>query len=101
MKDMARTVRDGVLGALAGGALGLAAGLLVAPQKGKKTRRRLIYQLENAALRAGIVIEELLRSSGAENGDARRTGDALVEDAEVRAELIREDIDALLNELQQ
>jgi gas vesicle protein len=101
MKNVARTIRDGVLGAMAGGALGLATGLLVAPKKGKKVRRRLIYQLENAALRAGVVIEELLRSSGADNGDARRTGDALVEDAEVRAKLIREDIDELLKELQQ
>lgn len=97
---MVRTIRAGLLGAMAGGALGLAAGLLIAPKEGKKVRRRLIYQLENAALRAGLLLEELLRSD-AESGDARRTGDALVEDAEVRAKLIREDIDALLNELQQ
>lgn len=97
---MARTVRAGVVGALAGGALGLAAGLLVAPQEGKKVRRRLIYQFENAALRTGLFLEEWLRSD-VESGEARRTGDALVEDAEVRAKLIREDIEALLNELQQ
>ena len=100
MKDTVRTVRAGVLGALAGGALGLATGLLVAPQKGKKVRRRLVYQLESAALRAGLFIEDFLRSD-VESGDARRSGDALVEDAETRAKLIREDIDALLNELQQ
>jgi gas vesicle protein len=100
MKNMARTVRAGVVGAIAGGALGLAAGLLVAPQEGRKVRRRLLYQFEDAALRAGLFIEELLRSD-AENSEARRTGDALVEDAEVRARLIREDIDALLDEMQQ
>ena len=97
---MARTVRTGMLGALAGGALGLVTGLLVAPQEGKKMRRRLIYQFESAALRTGLFLEDWLRSE-TESGDARRTGDALVEDAEVRAKLIREDIDALLKELQQ
>lgn len=97
---MAHMVRAGVLGALAGGALGLATGLLVAPEEGKKVRRRLLYQAENAALRTGLFLEELLRSD-AESGEARRTGDALVKDAEARAKRIREDIDALLNELRQ
>lgn len=99
MKDSARTLRAGLIGVLAGGTLGLATGLLVAPQKGQKVRRRLIYQFENAALRAGLYVEDFLRSSP-DGSDARRTGDALVEDAETRAELIREDIDALLEDLQ-
>lgn len=80
--------------------MGLVTGLMVAPQEGKKVRRRLLYQLENAALRAGLMLEEFLGAE-VESGEARRTGDALVEDAEVRAKLIREDIEALLNELQQ
>lgn len=99
MKDSAHTLRAGLIGVLAGGALGLATGLLVAPQKGRKTRRRLFYQFENAALRAGLYVEDLLYSRP-DGSDARRTGDALVEDAETRAELIREDIDALLEDLQ-
>jgi gas vesicle protein len=99
MKDSVRTLRASLVGALAGGALGLATGLLVAPKKGRKVRRQLLYQFENAALRTGLYLEDVLRSRP-DGSDARRTGDALVEDAETRAQDIREDIDALLEDLQ-
>ena len=76
---------------------GFALGLLAAPEPGQRTRRRLFYQLENVALRTGLLVERLFdRSAGS---DARRTGDALVADAQERAQRIRDDIDALLEEM--
>lgn len=98
MKNLSSIIRASSLGVLAGGAVGLTIGLLIAPDEGQKVRRRLMYQLENVTLRAGLFLEELMRSET--QGEARRTGDALVEDAEVRARLIREEIDALLEEMQ-
>ena len=85
--------------AVLGGLGGFALGVLAAPEPGQRTRRRLLYQLENMALRTGLLVERLFeRRVGS---DARRTGDALVADARERAQRIRDDIDALLEEMRQ
>lgn len=94
-----RVARAGVLGALLGGMAGFTAGLLFAPDEGQRTRRRLVYQLEHLAVQVGLFVEELMRSEAA--SDARRTSDALVADAQERAQRIRDDIDALLEEMRQ
>ncbi|MEM1126461.1 MAG: YtxH domain-containing protein [Bacteroidota bacterium] len=80
-----------------GSALGFALGVLLAPATGQKTRRRVAYQLEHAALHLRSVLDGL--AAPGVNSDARRTGDALVQDARVKAQRIRDDIDALLHEL--
>ncbi len=90
-------VKTGMLGAFLGGMAGFAVGLLLAPEAGPRTRRRLVYQLEDLAVQTGLYVEQLL--SGQTRSEARRSGDALVEDAQVRAERIRDDIDALLEEV--
>lgn len=99
MKDMSRnrSTRVGFWSALAGGAAGFLLGILVAPEKGQKARRRLAYQFEHTADRAVLWIQRLLNSRV--ESEARRTGDALVADAEEQAEHIRSDIEALLKEL--
>jgi len=83
-----RATRIGVCSALAGGAVGFALGMLFAPKRGPDARRRIAYQ-----------IERLLQSGG--ESEARRNSDAVVEDAEARADHIRDDIDALMEELRQ
>ena len=90
-------VRAGTLGALIGGTTGFALGLLVAPEKGQKMRRHLIYRFERLAWRAATMVEQLTQSEA--ESEARRTGDALVADAQVQAQRIREDIDELLSEM--
>lgn len=96
-KLVSRTTRAAVVSALVSGATGFALGLLLAPERGQKARRRLAYQLENLAERTGRLVQNLF---GAEvTSEARRTGDALVADAQARADHIRNDIDALLNEI--
>ncbi len=86
-------------GILVGGATGLVLGMLLAPEEGRKLRRRVSYRLERLAKQVGDVAEQVL-SPEAES-EARRTGDALVADARVRAQRIRSDIDALLGEVRQ
>ena len=90
-------IRAGTLGALIGGSTGFALGLLLAPEKGQKTRRHLLYRLEHMAWRTASVVERLMESEA--ESEARRTGDALVADAQAQAKRIREDIDELLGEM--
>ena len=90
--------RSSAWGLLVGGAVGFALGVLLAPEEGNKLRRRLAYRLEHLTDQVGTLLDQLV-SPEAES-DARRTGDALVEDAKAQAQRIRDDIDALLGELQ-
>jgi len=90
-----RTVQIGIWSALAGGALGFTLGMMFAPQRGPDTRRRLAYQLEHLAAQT----EDFLRGVLESRPDADRSGDELVADAQARADHIRNDIDALLEEL--
>lgn len=97
-KSQKRAARVGVWSALAGGAVGFALGMLFAPKRGPDARRRVAYQLEHYAAQAEGFLRRLLRSS---ETDIHRNSDAVVEDAEARADHIRDDIDALLEELRQ
>ncbi len=96
-KSRNHTKRVGAWSALAGGAIGFALGMLFAPKRGPDARRRLTYQLEHLAAETEGFLRRLLQS-GIES-EARRNSDALVKDAEARADHIRDDIDALMEEL--
>lgn len=86
-------------GVLLGGAAGFALGVLLAPEEGRKLRRRLSYRLENLGKQVGDLADQVLAPEA--ESDARRTGAALVADAKVRAQQIQSDIDALLGEVRQ
>ena len=96
-KSRNRSTQIGIWSAVAGGALGFALGMLFAPQRGPDTRRRLAYQVEHLAAQTEGFLRRLLES-GLE-GKTREPGDELVADAEARADHIRDDIDALLEQL--
>lgn len=87
----------GVFSAIAGGAVGFALGMLFAPKRGPDARRRIAYQLEHLTAGAEGFLRRLLQAGP--DSKARRNSDAVVEDAETRADHIRDDIDALLQEL--
>ena len=95
--SQSRAKRIGTWSALAGGAVGFALGMLFAPRRGPDVRRRMAYQLGHVATRVGTFFRQLAESTP--ESDARRTRDALVADAQARADHIRDDIDALLDEL--
>jgi gas vesicle protein len=73
--------------------------MLFAPKRGPDARRRITYKLEQFTAQAEGFLRGLVQSS-IEQGE-RRNSDAVVEDAEARADHIRDDIDALMEELQQ
>ncbi len=97
--DLGRSARAWLWGIILGGAAGFGLGLIAAPEEGKKVRRRLAYQLENLGSRVSEVVDSYLDAS--EDGEARREGDALVADAEEKAQQIREDIDSLIGEMRE
>lgn len=98
-KSRKRATRVGVCSALAGGAVGFALGMLFAPKRGPDARRRIAYQLEHLTAQAEGFLRRFFRSGVESEGP--RNSDAVVEDAEARADHIRDDIDALLEELRQ
>jgi gas vesicle protein len=96
--SIGKVVRAGTWGILLGGAFGFAVGLLLAPEEGKKIRRRLAFHLEQLSRQVGTFIEQVAADD--QSSEARREGHELVEDAKQRAQKIRADIDALLGEVQ-
>ena len=97
--SLGRMVRAMGWGVLLGGTAGFMLGMLVAPEEGTKLRRKLRYRLESLGTQVSDFADQVLNPE--EESEARRTGDALVADARVRAQRIRRDIDALLGEVQQ
>lgn len=98
-KSQNRATQVGVFSALAGGAVGFALGMLFAPKRGPDARRRIAYQLDQITAQAERVLRRLVQS-GVES-EGHRNSTAVVEDAEARADHIRDDIDALMEELRQ
>lgn len=73
--------------------------MLFAPKRGPDARRRIAYQLERLTAQTEGFLRRLVQSGTESEG--RRNSDAVVEDAEARADHIRDDIDALMEELRQ
>ena len=86
-------------GALLGGGAGFTAGLLLAPENGRRMRRRISYRLETLARRASTLFDQL--TAPEQDGEARRHGEELVADARKRAQVIQTEIDAVLGQVRQ
>ena len=103
--SVGRVIRAMGLGAILGGAAGFALGLLLAPEEGSRLRRRLSYRLESLGKQVGDLADQVLNPEAEDEAhrasEARRSSDALVADAQVRAQRIQSDIDALLGEVRQ
>lgn len=88
--------RASLLGLVVGGSAGFVAGLLVAPDRGDRLRRRIAFRFDQAAADVERLVDRVL--TGEHARVARDTGRALVSDAEAEAARIRGDIDRLLKE---
>ena len=86
-------------GALLGGGAGFTAGLLLAPENGRRMRRRISYRLEAVARRTSALFDQVMSSE--QDSGARRHGEELVADARKRAQKIQTDIDAVLGQVRQ
>ena len=89
-------VRASAWGILIGGVVGFSLGLLIAPEEGKKIRRRVAFHLDNMASQIGSFVDQSM--SPLPGSKARQTGDALVADVKAKAQRISDDIDALLGD---
>ncbi|MBE2186666.1 MAG: YtxH domain-containing protein [Rhodothermales bacterium] len=88
--------RASLLGLVVGGSAGFLTGLLMAPDRGERLRRRLAFRIDQAAADVEQLVDRML--GGEHARVARDTGRALVSDAEAEAARIRGDIDRLLKE---
>lgn len=86
-----------MLGALTGGAIGVAVGMLLAPERGERSRRRVAYQLDHMASKASAFLERWGQTQ--EYSEARESGAEVVDEAKARAEQILKDANTLLEEV--
>jgi gas vesicle protein len=92
-------IHASIAGALAGVVTGFGLGLLVAPDEGRKVRRRLAYLLDRWSHQVATLVEQL--GSDEVQSAARESGAALIADAREQAERILEDANSLMSEVRQ
>jgi len=80
---------------LVGGVVGLGVGLLIAPEKGQKIRRRIAFHLEEASKSVSEIVDRV--GVEFEDSDARKKADEVVENAQKAADEIMLKANELLN----
>lgn len=80
---------------LIGSAVGLGVGLLIAPEKGQKIRRRLAYHLDSASKNVSEIVDRV--SDLGEDSEARKKADEVVENAQKAADEIMQKANELLS----
>lgn len=93
-------VRARVVGLVAGGSVGFLLGLLMAPDRGDRLRRRIAFRIDQAASDVERMVDRMLAAEAVPRA-ARDKGRALVSNAEAEAARIRGEIDRLLSEQRQ
>ncbi len=86
-------------GAILAGGAGFAAGLLLAPEDGRRMRRRISFKLDKMGRRVADACESIF--ARVDDKDARRDGDDLVADAMQKARALRTEMDAVLGQVKQ
>jgi gas vesicle protein len=97
MSEHRRVLRASFWGFAAGGAAGVALGILLAPDEGRQVRQRVAYLLDRWAGQVAGLAEGLLAEAPPSMG--RQSADAVVADARQQAEQLLDEAEALMNEV--
>ncbi|MEJ8802494.1 YtxH domain-containing protein [Pontibacter sp. H249] len=84
---------------VSGAAVGAAAGILFAPEKGRETRSWLSYRLERYRDTLSDLLEQLVAKDGNMPSSAKSEGQRVIQDAKSKAEKLLGDVDSLINEI--
>jgi gas vesicle protein len=82
-----------------GAAVGAAAGILFAPEKGRETRSFLSYRLEKYRETLSDLLEQLVDNRNLTPSSAKSEGQRVIQDAKDKAEKLLGDVDSLINEI--
>lgn len=82
-----------------GAAVGAAAGILFAPEKGRETRSWLSYRLEKYRDTLSDLLDQLVAKSDNLPSSAKSEGQRVIQDAKSKAEKLLGDVDSLINEI--
>ncbi|NEM96275.1 YtxH domain-containing protein [Pontibacter burrus] len=88
-----------MLAFVSGAAVGAAAGILFAPEKGQETRSWLSYRLEKYRDTLSDLLEQLVAKGENVPTSARTEGQRVIQDAKDKAEKLLGDVDLLINEI--
>jgi gas vesicle protein len=84
---------------VSGAAVGAAAGILFAPEKGRETRSWLSYRLEKYRDTLSDLLEQLVEDRNLVTSSAKSEGQRVIQDAKEKAERLLGDVDSLINEI--
>ncbi|WP_018476468.1 YtxH domain-containing protein [Pontibacter roseus] len=88
-----------LLAFVSGAAVGAAAGILFAPEKGRETRSWLSYRLEKYRDTLSDLLEQLVEDRALVPSTAKSEGQRVIQDAKEKAEKLLGDVDSLINEI--
>ena len=88
-----------LLAFMSGAAIGAAAGILFAPEKGRETRSWLSYRLERYRDTLSDLLEQLVAKQDNMPSTAKSEGQRVIQDAKDKAEKLLGDVDSLINEI--
>ena len=84
---------------VSGAAVGAAAGILFAPEKGRETRSWLSYRLEKYRDTLTDLLDQLVADRDMVTTNAKSEGQRVIQDAKDKAEKLLGDVDSLINEI--
>lgn len=87
-----------LLAFMSGTAVGAAAGILFAPEKGRETRYWLSYRLEKYRDALSDLLEQMAKRDNLPS-NAKSEGQRVIQDAKDKAEKLLGDVDSLINEI--
>lgn len=96
---MSKKNGGGILSFITGVVAGAAVGILVAPDNGRSTRDRLSYRLDKYQDMLQDVMGDLMSKRNLSGSHAKSESQRVISDAIAQAERLKEEVDALRNQI--